>query len=103
MGDSDSSEGYQQGSELSGSAEAHTEASDETYGSSIASRIALKLIRGYQRLSRYTPPSCRFSPTCSEYTRQSIVKYGFIKGAAMGAWRICRCNPFVEGGHDPVP
>jgi uncharacterized protein len=103
MGDSDSSEGYQQRSELSGSEEADSEASDETHSASIASKIALRLIRGYQKLSRYTPPSCRFSPTCSEYTRQAIVRYGFVKGAAMGAWRICRCNPFVEGGHDPVP
>jgi putative membrane protein insertion efficiency factor len=103
MGDSDSSEGYEQGPELSGFEEADTEASDEAQGSSIASRLALKLIRGYQRLSKFTPPSCRFSPTCSEYTRQAIVRYGFMKGAALGAWRICRCNPFVEGGDDPVP
>lgn len=103
MGDSDSSEGYHQEPELSGSAQVDEETFDETQGLSIAGRIALKLIGGYQKLSRYTPPSCRFSPTCSEYTRQAIVKYGFLRGASMGAWRICRCNPFTEGGHDPVP
>ncbi len=61
------------------------------------------MIRGYQRVSQHTPPMCRFQPTCSEYARQAIVKYGFVKGSAMGAWRICRCNPFSEGGSDPVP
>lgn len=103
MGDCDSSEGNEQRPELSGSSETDSKATDETQGASIAGRIALQIIRGYQKLSRYTPPSCRFTPTCSEYTRQAIIRYGFLKGAAMGAWRICRCNPFVEGGHDPVP
>ena len=103
MGDSDSSERHEQGAELSASEEANTEAFDEAEGASIVTRLALKLIRGYQKLSQYTPPSCRFYPTCSEYTRQAIVKYGFVKGAAMGAWRILRCNPFTEGGDDPVP
>ena len=103
MGDSGSRQGHEQGAELSSPEEVDSETVDQTQGVSLAGRLALKLIAGYQRFSRLTPPSCRFSPTCSEYTRQSIIKYGFFKGAAMGAWRICRCNPFVEGGHDPVP
>ncbi|MCA9776355.1 MAG: membrane protein insertion efficiency factor YidD [Candidatus Eremiobacteraeota bacterium] len=103
MGDSDSREGHEQGVELPVSEKTNSETTEQAQGVSLAGRIALKLIAGYQKFSRYTPPSCRFTPTCSEYTRQSIVKYGFFKGAAMGAWRICRCNPFVEGGHDPVP
>ena len=61
------------------------------------------MIRAYQKTAKYRPPVCRFHPTCSEYTRQAIVKYGFLKGSAMGAWRICRCHPFSQGGHDPVP
>ncbi|MFA5503910.1 MAG: membrane protein insertion efficiency factor YidD [Vulcanimicrobiota bacterium] len=78
--------------------------SEKAEHSSFAGKLALKLIGGYQVISRkYLPPSCRFRPTCSEYTRQAIVKYGFLKGTAMGAWRICRCNPFSEGGEDPVP
>lgn len=103
MGDSGSCQGHEQGTEFSGAEEVDTKAVDQTQGVSLVGRLALKLIAGYQRFSRLTPPSCRFTPTCSEYMRQSIVKYGFFKGAAMGAWRICRCNPFVEGGHDPVP
>lgn len=46
---------------------------------------------------------CRYTPTCSEYTAQAIEKYGVVKGIAMGAWRIMRCNPFTKGGSDPVP
>jgi putative membrane protein insertion efficiency factor len=46
--------------------------------------------------------TCRYHPTCSEYTHEAIGKYGLIKGSFMGAWRILRCNPWSKGGHDPV-
>ncbi len=45
---------------------------------------------------------CRFNPICSEYMRQAILKKGVIKGSAMGIWRICRCNPWSDGGIDEV-
>ena len=65
--------------------------------------LAVALIRGYQRfLSPLLPPSCRFTPTCSEYARQAIERHGALKGSWMGALRILRCNPFFPGGHDPV-
>ena len=71
---------------------------------SLIARGAELLIRGYQCISRYTPAVCRFRPTCSEYTRQAIVKYGFWRGGLMGAYRILRCNPFNHSGvDDPVP
>ncbi|MGM9998105.1 MAG: membrane protein insertion efficiency factor YidD [Candidatus Bruticola sp.] len=76
---------------------------DERREISLAARGADLLIRGYQFISRYTPAVCRFRPTCSEYTRQAIVKYGFWRGCLMGSWRILRCNPFNHGGDDPVP
>ena len=67
-------------------------------------RPVLWLIRGYQRaISPLLPPSCRFVPSCSEYGYQAIEKYGIIRGGAMAAWRVVRCNPFCKGGYDPVP
>jgi len=65
--------------------------------------LAIGAIRAYQTLiSPLLPPSCRFHPTCSEYTRQAIERYGFGRGILMGMRRIIRCNPFCVGGHDPV-
>lgn len=66
--------------------------------------LALDLIKLYQAtISEVTPHSCRFQPTCSQYTYEAIQKYGLIKGSWMGIKRIARCNPFGEGGYDPVP
>ena len=45
---------------------------------------------------------CRYTPSCSEYAKQSIERYGNIKGSAMAAGRLLRCNPFSKGGSDPV-
>lgn len=45
---------------------------------------------------------CKYEPTCSEYTRQAINKYGFFKGTFIGFKRILRCNPFSKGGYDPL-
>ena len=50
-----------------------------------------------------TPPTCRFYPTCSEYTKEAIEVYGAFKGGYMGVKRILKCHPFHEGGFDPVP
>ena len=58
----------------------------------------------YQKfITPYPPASCRFTPTCSEYARQALVKYGPIKGLALAIWRILRCNPWGGSGYDPVP
>lgn len=46
--------------------------------------------------------NCKFYPTCSEYTKQAIQKYGALKGICLGVWRIIRCNPFSKGGYDPL-
>lgn len=103
MGPGDSDQTEEPPVELHGAEEDREEVAEETGSVGLAGRAAVGLIRGYQKISRHTPPMCRFQPTCSEYTRRAILKYGFVKGSAMGAWRICRCHPFSEGGYDPVP
>ena len=66
-------------------------------------RWMIRCIRFYQRnISPNLTPSCKYRPTCSEYTIDAIEKYGAIRGFFMGAWRILRCNPFSKGGYDPV-
>lgn len=66
-------------------------------------RLMLALIGAYQRwLSPLLPPSCRFHPTCSEYTRQAVLRYGAARGLWMGLKRITRCQPLCAGGFDPV-
>lgn len=66
-------------------------------------KIVLFLIKIYQKISSLTPPRCRFYPTCSEYTKQAIIKYGLMRGGLLGLKRICKCHPLNEGGYDPVP
>ncbi len=57
----------------------------------------------YQRvISPFLPISCRYTPTCSEYTKQSIIKFGIIKGLFMGIKRISKCHPWGGSGYDPV-
>lgn len=61
-------------------------------------------VKFYQKaISPLFPPSCRYYPTCSTYMIQAVEKYGVVLGLLMGSARILRCNPFVRGGHDPVP
>jgi putative membrane protein insertion efficiency factor len=66
-------------------------------------KILILLIRLYRYLiSPLLPLSCRFNPTCSEYSIDAINKYGFLKGFYLSFRRILRCHPFHPGGHDPV-
>ena len=66
--------------------------------------IPLLLIRFYQKcISPLTPPSCRFTPTCSQYAKEALEKYGIFKGGWLGIKRILRCHPWGGSGYDPVP
>lgn len=64
----------------------------------------MAVIRCYQlALSPLLGANCRFSPTCSQYALEAIEKYGAIRGTWFATRRILRCQPFAQGGYDPVP
>ncbi len=75
-------------------------------------KIILKTLSFYQwilsfdtglgRMLAISPHVCRYSPTCSEYAKHAIQKYGILKGALLGLKRILSCHPFSQGGWDPV-
>ncbi len=69
-------------------------------------KILIRIINWYQKyISSYLTSkniNCKYYPTCSEYTKQAIVKYGALKGSIIGCFRIIRCNPFSKGGYDPL-
>lgn len=66
-------------------------------------KALLRLIKFYQKeISPSKGASCRFRPTCSEYSYEAINKYGAIKGGFLSLWRVIRCNPFGKGGYDPL-
>lgn len=69
--------------------------------------IFIKIIEFYKKyissyLSQMLDIHCKFEPTCSEYAKQAIQKYGVIRGTWKGFKRILRCNPFSKGGYDPL-
>lgn len=67
-------------------------------------QFILALIRFYKKwISPALPPSCRFTPTCSQYTYEAIEKYGILRGSGLGLRRLSRCHPWNPGGYDPVP
>lgn len=69
----------------------------------IIQKIFLSIIKVYRFFSKYTPPVCRFTPTCSQYAYEAIKKYGVIKGGFLSIKRILKCHPYHKGGYDPVP
>ena len=67
-------------------------------------RVLLTLIRFYRRwVSPMTPPSCRFTPTCSAYAEEAVQRYGGLRGGWLALRRLLRCHPFGDSGYDPVP
>lgn len=66
--------------------------------------VLIALVRGYQFfISPFFPTSCRYYPTCSHYAIDALKIHGFFKGFILATWRILRCNPWSDGGEDPVP
>ena len=66
-------------------------------------RAMLQWLRAYKwAVSPIFPPSCRYTPTCSEYAMEAIERFGVLHGGMMTAARLLRCHPFVKGGYDPV-
>ncbi len=72
---------------------------------SAPARLMVKAVRGYQRnLSPLkAAPTCRFTPTCSQYAVEAIEKHGAVRGGWLAMWRVMRCQPLNPGGVDPVP
>ena len=67
-------------------------------------RAAFMLLRGYQMLvSPYLRTQCRYHPTCSHYSYEAVEKHGVLKGTALTARRLLRCQPWGGSGIDPVP
>jgi putative membrane protein insertion efficiency factor len=65
--------------------------------------LALAPIRGYQRfISPASVPHCKYYPSCSEYALQSVRRFGILRGLVLAGWRLLRCNPWSDGGFDPV-
>lgn len=62
------------------------------------------MVRFYQQfISPFTPATCRFTPTCSQYTLEALQKHGAFHGSWLGLKRIARCQPWGSSGYDPVP
>lgn len=71
---------------------------------SMATRILVSLIRGYQRyISPLLRPRCRFHPSCSQYAVEALLRHGALKGGLLAVRRVMRCHPLHPGGYDPVP
>ena len=66
-------------------------------------RAAVGAIRLYQQFSARRPPTCRYFPSCSEYARESIERYGAGRGSWLALRRLSRCHPLGGHGYDPVP
>lgn len=63
-------------------------------------KIAIFVVKVYQRMFSFKQPTCRYYPSCSNYAIMAFEKYGFLKGLIKTVWRILRCNPYSKGGVD---
>ena len=78
-------------------------ASPATVNNSPVVRLVILVLQGYKSfVSPFFPPSCRFTPTCSQYAIEAVQKRGVVHGLCLTIWRLLRCHPFARGGYDPV-
>ena len=68
------------------------------------SKILIAFVRAYQyTISPLLGPRCRYYPSCSNYAVEALREHGAVRGLGLATWRLLRCNPFSNGGYDPVP
>ena len=66
--------------------------------------VLRSLIRAYRyAVSPMLGSNCRFTPSCSEYALEALKRHGLWRGSALAVWRVVRCNPWSQGGYDPLP
>ena len=66
-------------------------------------RLARLALMPFVAMTSVTPRVCRYEPTCSHYAEQAVRRHGVVRGLGMAGWRLLRCNPWSDGGYDPVP
>jgi putative membrane protein insertion efficiency factor len=67
-------------------------------------KVLILLVKGYRLLlSPSLGSACRFEPSCSAYSLESLQRHGAVAGTSLTLWRLVRCHPWCDGGHDPVP
>ncbi|XP_057251987.1 UPF0161 protein At3g09310 isoform X1 [Beta vulgaris subsp. vulgaris] len=78
------------------------EPDQEEHVQTVGVKAAISMLKFYKReISPLMPKSCRYVPSCSEYSMIAYKKYGVFKGTVLTAWRLCRCNPLGGSGFDP--
>ena len=71
---------------------------------SVPARAAIAMIQTYRHMiSPLRPPSCRFTPTCSQYAADAVSEYGLLRGTWLALVRLLKCGPWHSGGWDPIP
>jgi putative membrane protein insertion efficiency factor len=66
-------------------------------------RLARLALMPFVAMTSITPRVCKYEPTCSHYAEQAVRRHGVVRGLGLAAWRLLRCNPWSDGGYDPVP